>query len=38
MGKQANLNFVDKIRIQQELTKTDLGAWVPIKEPGVNRC
>ncbi|HNT51375.1 MAG TPA: DUF5686 family protein, partial [Cyclobacteriaceae bacterium] len=31
MGKQANLNFVDKIRIQQELTKTDLGAWVPIK-------
>lgn len=31
MGKQANLNFIDKIRIQQELTKTDLGAWVPIK-------
>lgn len=31
MGKQANLNFIDKIRIQQELTKTDLGAWVPVK-------
>ncbi|MBX2898692.1 MAG: carboxypeptidase-like regulatory domain-containing protein [Cyclobacteriaceae bacterium] len=31
MGKQANLNFIEKIRIQQELTKTDLGAWVPIK-------
>jgi hypothetical protein len=31
MGKQANLNFIDKIRIQQELSKTDLGAWVPIK-------
>lgn len=31
MGKQANLNFIDKIRIQQELAKTDLGAWVPIK-------
>lgn len=31
MGKQANLNFIDKIRIQQELVKTDLGAWVPIK-------
>ncbi|MBK7653598.1 MAG: carboxypeptidase-like regulatory domain-containing protein [Flammeovirgaceae bacterium] len=31
MGKQANLNFVDKIRIQQELGKTDLGPWLPIK-------
>jgi len=31
MGKQANLNFIDKIRIQQELAKTDLGAWVPVK-------
>lgn len=31
VGKQANLNFIDKIRIQQELAKTDLGAWVPVK-------
>ncbi|MDZ7647986.1 MAG: DUF5686 family protein [Cytophagales bacterium] len=31
MGKEANLNFVDKIRIQQELGKTDLGPWLPIK-------
>lgn len=31
MGKQANLNFIEKIRIQQELAKTDLGAWVPVK-------
>lgn len=31
MGKQANLNFIEKIRLQQELTKTDLGPWLPIK-------
>jgi len=31
MGKQANLNFIEKIRLQQELAKTDLGAWLPIK-------
>jgi hypothetical protein len=31
MGKQANLNFVEKIRLQQELTKTDLGPWIPVK-------
>lgn len=31
MGKQANLNFIDKIRLQQELVKTDLGPWLPIK-------
>lgn len=31
MGKQANLNFVDKIRLQQELVKTDLGPWLPVK-------
>lgn len=31
MGKQANLNFIEKIRLQQELAKTDLGPWLPIK-------
>jgi hypothetical protein len=31
MTGQANLNFVEKIKIQQELTKTELGAWIPIK-------
>ena len=31
MGKQANLNFVEKIRLQQELMKTDLGPWLPVK-------
>lgn len=31
VGKQANLNFVEKIRIQQELAATDEGAWVPVK-------
>ena len=27
----ANLNFVDRLKIQQELAPTDAGAWVPIK-------
>jgi len=31
VGKQANLNFVEKIRIQQELEPTTDGAWVPVK-------
>jgi hypothetical protein len=31
VGKQANLNFIEKIRIQQELAPTDAGAWIPIK-------
>jgi hypothetical protein len=31
VGKQANLNFVEKIRIQQELEPTTEGAWVPVK-------
>jgi hypothetical protein len=31
VGKQANLNFVEKIRIQQELAPTPEGPWVPIK-------
>lgn len=31
VGKEANLNFIDKIRIQQELGITELGPWIPIK-------
>lgn len=31
VGKQANLNFVEKIRIQQELEPTSHGPWVPVK-------
>lgn len=31
VGKEANLNFVEKIKIQQELVRTELGAWLPVK-------
>lgn len=31
VGKQANLNFIEKIRIQQELESTEAGAWIPVK-------
>jgi len=31
VGKQANLNFIEKIRIQQELANTASGAWMPVK-------
>lgn len=31
VGKQANLNFIEKIRIQQELEPTGEGAWIPVK-------
>ena len=31
IGKQANLNFVEKIKIQQELEPTEEGAWLPVK-------
>ena len=31
VGTTANLNFVEKIRIQQELQPTELGPWLPIK-------
>jgi hypothetical protein len=31
VGKKANLNFIEKIRIQQELTQTETGAWLPVK-------
>ncbi|MBX2969286.1 MAG: carboxypeptidase-like regulatory domain-containing protein [Cyclobacteriaceae bacterium] len=31
VGKEANLNFIEKIKIQQELAKTEAGAWIPVK-------
>jgi len=31
IGKEANVNFIDKIRIQQELTRTNEGQWLPLK-------
>ncbi len=31
IGKQANLNFIEKIRIQQELEPTAEEAWLPVK-------
>lgn len=31
VGKQANLNFIEKIKIQQELDPTGDEAWLPIK-------
>lgn len=31
VGKEANLNFVEKIKIQQELEPTNGGAWLPSK-------
>lgn len=31
MGSQANINFVEKLKIQQELGPTKEGAWLPVK-------
>ena len=31
MQKSANLNFIEKIKIQQELERTTAGAWLPVK-------
>ena len=31
VGKEANLNFIDKIKISQELEETNEGAWLPAK-------
>lgn len=31
MQPTANLNFIDRIKIQQELERTETGAWLPIK-------
>ncbi len=31
VGKEANVNFIDKIRIQQELKPTENGPWLPVK-------
>ncbi len=31
VGKQVNVNFLEKMRIQQELEPTAQGAWLPVK-------
>jgi hypothetical protein len=31
VGKRANINFIDKIQIQQELVPTSSGPWLPVK-------
>ncbi|MDH4460460.1 MAG: DUF5686 family protein [Flectobacillus sp.] len=31
VGKEANINFIDKIKISQELEQTSDGAWLPSK-------
>jgi len=31
IGKQANINFIDKIKISQELEQTSEGGWLPSK-------
>ncbi|MEJ0030362.1 MAG: DUF5686 family protein [Bacteroidota bacterium] len=31
VGKQANINFIEKLKIQQELSQTTEGAWLPSK-------
>ncbi len=31
VDERANLNYIDKIKIQQELTLTPAGAWLPLK-------
>lgn len=31
MGRQANINFVERLKIQQELERTESGAWLPVK-------
>ncbi|MBS1680309.1 MAG: carboxypeptidase-like regulatory domain-containing protein [Bacteroidetes bacterium] len=31
VGKRANINFIDRIQLQQELAPTASGAWLPVK-------
>ncbi|MDJ1467874.1 DUF5686 and carboxypeptidase-like regulatory domain-containing protein [Xanthocytophaga flava] len=31
MSKTANLNFIEKIKLQQELAPTEAGPWIPVK-------
>lgn len=31
IGKSANINYIEKIKIQQELEQTEAGAWLPVK-------
>jgi len=35
VGKRANINFIDKIQVQQELAPTPEGPWIPKKKPRV---
>ena len=30
-GRKANINFIEKVKIQQELAPTEEGAWLPVK-------
>lgn len=31
IGKSANVNFIDRIKIQEELARTEAGQWLPVK-------
>lgn len=31
IGKSANLNYIEKVKIQQELQPTEAGPWIPVK-------
>jgi len=31
VNRTANINFIEKVKIQQELQKTEAGPWIPIK-------
>jgi hypothetical protein len=31
VGKKANINYIERLRIQQELTPTEAGPWLPVK-------
>ncbi|MFN3402639.1 MAG: DUF5686 family protein [Cytophagaceae bacterium] len=31
IAKEANINYIDKVKVQQELVPTETGAWIPSK-------
>lgn len=35
ISKSANINFIDRFIIQQELTQTEAGPWIPVKSRGI---
>jgi hypothetical protein len=35
LAKSANINFIDKLKIQQELVQTEAGPWIPVKSRGI---